>query len=74
MLLADVYPYPDVLLADVCAPVRGREPGPSRAHLEAAQGENPGDHRQLQPAVPGVLGEGQEEDQDIPQVMQKVGG
>jgi len=38
--------------ADVCAPFRGREPGPDGAHLQAAQGEDPGHHRVLQPAVP----------------------
>ena len=57
--------------ADVCAAVRGREPGPARAHLAAAEGEDPGHHRLVHAAVPRVRVARQEAHQDVPQVVQE---
>ena len=54
---------------DVCAPVCGRESGPTRSDLEAAEGEDPSHHRLLHAAVPGVRLPSQEEDPDVPQVL-----
>ena len=63
--------------ADVRPALRRREPRPDGAHLEAAQGEDPGDHRLLHEAVPGVRGQGPQEDPDLPEVVpeeQEVAG
>ena len=46
--------YETTRFADVCAAVRGREPGPSRADLAAAKGEDPGHHRLMHAPVPRV--------------------
>ena len=59
------------LSSDVCAPVRGREPGPPRADLAAAEGEDPGHHRLVHAPVPRVRRQGQEAHQDLPQVLQE---
>ena len=58
------------LFTDVRQTLCGREPGPPCSHLQAAQGEDPGHHRLLHPPVPGVLGEVQEEDPNLSQVLQ----
>jgi hypothetical protein len=49
----------------------GREPGPVLAHLEAAEGEGAGHHRLVHATVPGVRQPRQEEDPDVPQVVQE---
>ena len=41
-ILLILFPNPTLRLADVRAPVRGREPGPARTDLSAAEGEDSG--------------------------------
>lgn len=54
---------------DVRQAVRRRESRSHGADIEATEGEDTGHHRQLHQAVPGVRGEGQEEDQNVPEEL-----
>lgn len=61
--------YTRPIFTDVRQAVRRRELGPYRAHLEATEGEDTGDHRQLYQAISRVCGEGKEKDQNVPEEL-----
>lgn len=56
-------------MADVREAVRRREPGPHRANIEAAEGKDTGDHRQLHEAVSRIRRESEEEDSNVPEEL-----